>query len=91
VLVLLRSDVPGHTGGWLPLVESAGLQFCGSFPEHEERPQLFNDPKNKTLQIVTAVLHEMHTLFIDEYFNIGSDETFAYENAVGPNCTISGT
>jgi hypothetical protein len=40
---------------------------------------------------VTAVLHEMHTLFIDEYFNIGSDETFAYENAVGPNCTISGT
>ena len=35
--------MPGHTGGWLAL-KDAGLQFCGSFPAHEERPQLYHDP-----------------------------------------------
>ena len=40
-----------------------------------------------TLGIVTSLFHEMAPLFPDEYFNIGSDETFSYANAVGPNCT----
>ena len=43
--------------------------------------------ENVTLGIVTSLFHEMAPLFPDEYFNIGSDETFSYANAVGPNCT----
>ena len=39
--------MPGHTGGWLAL-KDAGLQFCGSFPAHEERPQLYHDPVRHT-------------------------------------------
>jgi N-acetyl-beta-hexosaminidase len=63
------------------------LQYCGSWPEFEERPQLYHDPHNVTLNIVSAVLQEMSALFPDEYFNLGADETFNYYNAVGPNCT----
>lgn len=59
-----------------------GLQYCGSFPAHEERPQLYHDPNNVTLTIVTSLLHEMSTLFPDQYFNVGADETFQYENQV---------
>ena len=81
--------MPGHTGGWLPLAGSTAVQFCGSFPAHEERPQLYNDPANATLKVVLSLLTEMSTLFTDEYFNIGSDETFSFTNAVGPNCSGS--
>ena len=79
--VIPEFDVPGHTGGWMALVPR-GLQYCGSFPAHEERPQLYHDPNNMTLNIVTALLHEMSTLFPDQYFNVGADETFQYENQV---------
>jgi hypothetical protein len=65
------------------------MKFCGSFPAHEERPQLYNDPANATLKVVLSLLTEMSTLFTDEYFNIGSDETFSFANAVGPNCSGS--
>ena len=85
----LSTCASGHTGGWLPLVGSTAVQFCGSFPTHEERPQLYNDPANATLKVVISLLKEMSTLFIDEYFNIGSDETFAFANTVGPNCSGS--
>ena len=47
----------------------------------------FGRQENVTLGIVTSLFHEMAPLFPDEYFNIGSDETFSYANAVGPNCT----
>ena len=89
IRVIPEFDMPGHTGGWLPLVGSTAVQFCGSFPAHEERPQLYNDPANATLKVVVSLLDEMSTLFIDEYFNIGSDETFSFANSVGPNCSGS--
>ena len=57
----------------LPL-KAAGLQYCGSWPEYEERPQLYHDPQNVTLGIVSTVLEEMSGLFPDEYFNLGADE-----------------
>lgn len=57
--------MPGHTGGWAPL-RARGLQWCGSWPAHQERPQLFNDPGNVTRDIVVALFEEMATLFPDE-------------------------
>jgi hexosaminidase len=88
IRVIPEFDVPGHTGGWIALVPR-GIQYCGSFPAHEERPQLFHDSHNMTLGIVTSLLHEMSMLFPDEYFNVGADETFKYANQWGPNCTGS--
>jgi len=57
------------------------------FPAVANERLRFGRQENVTLGIVTSLFHEMAPLFPDEYFNIGSDETFSYANAVGPNCT----
>ena len=65
-------DVPGHSRGFRAL-ESEGVHFCrGSDPTAN---QLYNDPEGKTYGVIRDVLEEMSTLFPDQVFNIGSDET----------------
>jgi hexosaminidase len=71
IRVVPEFDIPGHSRGWLP-AKSAGVQFC---TDDDHTSQMFNDPENKTRDVVAAVFKEMADLFTDEVFHIGADET----------------
>merc|ERR1712137_259019 len=71
IRVVPEFDIPGHSRGWLP-AQSSGVQFCTDGPYQN---QLYNDPENKTRDVVAAVFKEMAELFTDEVFHIGADET----------------
>lgn len=73
IRIVPEFDIPGHSRGWLP-AQSAGLHFCTDSPHTS---QMYNDPENKTQDIVAAVFKEMADLFTDEVFHIGADETSA--------------
>lgn len=87
IRVVPEFDVPGHSGGLLPLSGPGGIQFCesGSRPS-SGRGQLYNDPAGKSYQTVHALLEEMSDLFPDEVMHLGCDET----SVVGP-CTLDST
>merc|ERR1712107_45947 len=82
IRVVPEFDVPGHSRGFIPL-ESAGVKFCTGT---ETRSQLYGDPANSTLNVLKQLFEEMSSLFEDEVFNIGCDET----RAKGP-CTVEST
>jgi len=71
IRVVPEFDIPGHSRGWLP-AKSAGLQFC---TDDQHTSQMYNDPENRTRDVVAAVFKEMAQLFTDEVFHIGADET----------------
>jgi hexosaminidase len=77
-------DVPGHSRGFRPLMGAAGVQYCRG--DSADDNQLFNDPAGKTYGVIRDVLQEMSTLFPDDVFNIGCDET-----AVVDDCTLNST
>eukprot|EP00730_Choanoeca_flexa_P016215 TRINITY_DN7621_c0_g1_i4.p1 TRINITY_DN7621_c0_g1~~TRINITY_DN7621_c0_g1_i4.p1 ORF type:complete len:662 (+),score=154.23 TRINITY_DN7621_c0_g1_i4:21-2006(+) len=83
IRVVPEFDVPGHSHGLQPLL-SQGLQFCSD--DSTSQSQLYNDPKNQTLNLITEVMAEMATLFEDEVFDIGCDET----SVKGP-CSLEST
>eukprot|EP01060_Flectonema_neradi_P029796 TRINITY_DN41_c1_g1_i1.p1 TRINITY_DN41_c1_g1~~TRINITY_DN41_c1_g1_i1.p1 ORF type:complete len:526 (+),score=126.26 TRINITY_DN41_c1_g1_i1:40-1578(+) len=82
IRVVPEFDVPGHSRGMLPII-SEGLQFC---TEGTTQTQLFGDPQNKTLNIIKKLFTEMSSLFTDDEFNIGADET-----AAKGVCTVQST
>jgi hexosaminidase len=82
IRVVPEFDVPGHSRGFRP-IKSAGVLFCDP---GETQSQLYGDPANSTLSVLQSVLGEMATLFEDEVFHIGADET----GVVGP-CTTEST
>lgn len=71
IRVVPEFDVPGHSRGFVPL-ESKGIKFCTS---GGGRSQLYGDPENKTYAILHNLFKEMTSLFKDDVFNIGCDET----------------
>ena len=71
-----------HSRGFRPLI-SDGVHFCQDI---DSKNQLYNDPEKETLKIVTDVLSEMASLFPDEEFHIGCDET----GVKGP-CSLNST
>jgi hexosaminidase len=73
-------DLPGHSKGFDPIA-SDGLQFCSS-----EGAQIFNDPGNKSLDVVETFLDEMVPLFDDALFHVGCDET-----TVQGECSLAST
>jgi len=83
IRVVPEFDVPGHSRGIRPLM-SNGVQFCRG--EDADDNQLYNDPAGKTYGIVRDLLQEMSTLFPDEVFNIGCDET-----GIVDDCTLNST
>jgi len=72
IRVVPEFDIPGHSRGLTPL-KSSGLQFC-SGPGSMDN-QLYNDPEGHTLAVIKALFKEMSSLFPDNYFHIGGDET----------------
>jgi N-acetyl-beta-hexosaminidase len=52
----------------------------------DQQSQVYDDPQNSTYGVLTQLLTEMASLFPDEVFHVGSDET----SSVGP-CTIANT
>eukprot|EP00039_Didymoeca_costata_P019109 m.336268 g.336268 ORF g.336268 m.336268 type:complete len:678 (-) comp17802_c0_seq1:111-2144(-) len=83
IRIVPEFDFPGHSRGYIP-AESDGVEFC--LPTSDERSQLFGDPDGKTYKVVHDLLKEMSSLFTDEVFNIGCDET-----AVKGRCTLEST
>merc|ERR1712130_228107 len=71
IRVVPEFDVPGHSRGFVSL-ESKGIKFCTSSPG---RSQLYGDPDNSTYNVLYDLFKEMTSLFKDEVFNIGCDET----------------
>lgn len=63
---------------------STGVQFCE--PNDATRSQLYGDPNNNTYAVIHDLMHEMSSLFEDNVFNIGCDET----GVKGP-CTLEST
>lgn len=82
IRVIPEFDVPGHSRGMRSL-KSKGLEYC---LKDKSEDQLYNDPAGKTFEIVHTVMKEMASLFKDEVFNIGCDET-----AVTGPCTLNST
>lgn len=82
IRVVPEFDIPGHSRGFLPL-ESEGVEFCTA---NADRCQLYNDPKNSTMNVLKKLFKEMSGLFTDEVFNIGCDET-----AKKGSCTTDST
>jgi hexosaminidase len=82
IRVIPEFDVPGHSRGLRPL-KSEGIQFCDP---GEGQSQIYGDPANSTFNVITALFEEMSTLFTDQVFNMGADETSALEN-----CTTAST
>jgi len=82
IRVVPEFDVPGHARGMRPL-KSEGLQYC---TDEADQSQLFGDPENKTLNVLKRLMKEMSSLFPDEVFNIGCDETSAKGK-----CTVKST
>ena len=82
VRVVPEFDVPGHSRGWMPIESKDGLEFCE--PDAPSRSQLHGT--NGTFAVVYEVLKEMASLFPDNVFNIGSDET-----AAKGDCTVNST
>jgi hexosaminidase len=84
IRVVPEFDVPGHSRGLIPLEEAAGAIFCT--PGVKSRSQLYDDPAGKTYAAVHSLMKEMASLFPDEDFHIGCDET-----AVTGSCSLNST
>ena len=82
IRVVPEFDVPGHSRGLRPL-KSEGIQFCDP---GETQSQIYGDPANSTFNVITALFEEMSTLFTDQVFNMGADETSALNS-----CTTAST
>jgi hexosaminidase len=72
IRVVPEFDVPGHARGMIPVEGPDGVQFC---EDAADRSQLYGDPDGKTYKVVHALMKEMASLFSDEVFNVGCDET----------------
>ena len=83
IRVVPEFDVPGHSRN-MRAIESKGVEFCRSDDPHDN--QLYNDPEGKTYNVIHGLLQEMSTLFVDDVFNVGCDET-----AVVDRCTLNST
>ncbi|XP_065180820.1 beta-hexosaminidase subunit A1-like [Sycon ciliatum] len=81
IRVIPEFDVPGHSHGFVPLAASGDVVFCS-----DTRKQLCNDEKNRTISTLKHLFTEMATLFEDELFHIGCDET-----GTTATCPLSGT
>jgi hexosaminidase len=74
IRVVPEFDFPGHSRGYIPVSYGAdGAEFCE--PTASTRSQLYGDPAGKTYKVVHDLMKEMSSLFEDEVFNIGCDET----------------
>ena len=82
IRIIPEFDIPGHSRGFRP-IKSEGVIFCDP---GNTQSQLYGDPANSTLSVLTSVLGEMAELFDDDVFHIGADET----GVVGP-CTTEST
>ena len=82
IRVVPEFDVPGHSRGLRP-IKSKGVEFCD---QDEYQNQLYGDPQNSTYNAIYALMKEMASLFPDEVFNIGCDET-----SVKSRCTLNST
>ena len=72
IRVVPEFDVPGHSRGLLPLEGAGKVHFC---TDDKSRSQLFDDPAGETYATVRALAGEMASLFSDDVFHIGCDET----------------
>merc|ERR1719174_2126500 len=82
IRVVPEFDVPGHSRG-LQSLKHDGMQFC---TDDQTQNQIFGDPGNRTLDLLKRLFKEMASLFTDEVFNIGCDETSAQGR-----CTVAST
>jgi len=82
IRVVPEFDIPGHSRGFIP-IEGDGIKFCTN---EDSRSQLYGDPDNSTYNVLTQLFKEMASLFDDDVFNIGCDET----HSRGP-CTVEST
>ena len=78
VRVVPEFDTPGHSGGFCDHLKSAGIVCCGN--------QIMDDAGGKSVAIMGKLFTEMASLFPDEQFHIGCDETGA-----APPCTLANT
>ena len=69
IRVIPEIDMPGHAKGLAPLTE-AGLEFCSS-----DNTQIYDDPAGNGVYIIENLIQEMASLFTDNTFHIGCDET----------------
>lgn len=83
IRVVPEFDMPGHSRGLLPLEGADQIHFCTDKPS---RNQLFDDPGKHTYNTVRALVGEMASLFSDDVFHIGCDET-----SVKGKCPLSST
>lgn len=72
------ADMPGHSGGFCKTLAADGIKCCGS--------QIEDDPAGKSAAIISSLLTEMSSLFIDDVMNLGCDET----GSAAP-CTMANT
>ena len=97
VRIVPEFEIPGHALGFLPIASVGGLEFCDTCaygPTGDGRgltcrpSQLWGTEGTAT--VLKAVLGEMSTLFPDEVFHIGADETFV-KNGPKERCTQNTT
>lgn len=82
IRVVPEFDIPSHSRGLRP-IKSEGVVFC---TDADTQSQVYGDPANSTLKVLTSLFTEMAGLFPDEVFHIGADET----SALGP-CSVDST
>eukprot|EP01052_Picozoa_sp_SAG31_P011644 SAG31_NODE_663_length_13021_cov_9.408296_6_plen_482_part_00 len=88
VRVVPEFEMPGHALGLKPISTPGGLEFCKAcaYPDGCMPSQL--KATAGTFRVLHDLLGEMATLFIDDVFHIGADETFVKS---GDGCDESST
>ncbi|XP_031568671.1 beta-hexosaminidase 1-like [Actinia tenebrosa] len=82
IRVVPEVEAAGHANGLMGLYnKTKGVKFCNSSGFLE----LFNDPQGVTLTTMRGILSEMMSLFPDELFHLGLDETFNDQNCTSDN------
>ena len=83
IRIVPEFDLPGHVYKWAEVLEATdtGLSMCNG-TDHT----IYNDAKNKSFQVLHALIGEMSALFADDVMHLGMDEV-----ADPTPCTTNGT
>eukprot|EP01084_Bolivina_argentea_P111436 198816_1 len=77
IRIVPEFDIPGHTGSWCyGYPEICPNPACNTDHSEKDSPDgILNPANNFTYELIEGLFNEVTTVFMDDYFHIGGDET----------------